>query len=104
MTEQELIQECIDKLFAQGALGQNNKGVACYWQPNGCRCAVGVLVSEEEAKSYEREFALVEDIPKGYLPIRLIPFIEVLSELQSIHDASETLEECLAKMQAIREC
>jgi hypothetical protein len=46
-TEQELFDECAERVIAQGRPAMSG-GTCSYTAPNGCHCAIGLVLSSEE--------------------------------------------------------
>jgi len=66
------------------------RGVCVYRGKNGTKCAVGCLITDEEYKR-EMEGNDVTALNRlGLLPERLIPHLELLSEMQAVHDSFGT--------------
>jgi hypothetical protein len=64
------------------------RGTCLYRGPDGGKCFVGALITDEEYKP-EMEGKAIKELAKAndnLIPERLIPFAEILLELQAIHD------------------
>ena len=55
-----------------------------YRTPTGERCAVGVLLSDDEVPHLNGDVAQLHS--RGVLPERLVPHIALLGNLQHVHD------------------
>lgn len=88
MTAQEIFNTVYAHLLKQNARAQRANGMCAYLSPEGNRCAVGCLFTEEEYVP-----AMEGDDPlglqhRGLLPDRLVPHRLLLEDLQAIHDGS----------------
>ncbi len=87
-TAQEIFTQVWNHFVVDGgAYSVDSKG-CCYRGPNGAKCAVGVLLRDDEY-SPEIEGSSVGALPsKGALPERLLPHLELLRQLQLCHDGA----------------
>jgi len=86
MTHQELFDTCMEQLIKQGGPSRSESNVCKYLSKNGTKCAVGILLKEDEY-SPKMEFISVQGlVANRLLPKRLIPYKELLLELQNVHD------------------
>jgi hypothetical protein len=85
-TAQEIFNTVAMHLLVQGrkAVGKNGKCV--YRSPNGDRCAVGVLISDEEYLKKMEGKTVVKLLFDEQMPKRLLPHVKLLAELQAVHD------------------
>ncbi len=86
MTKQEIFDTVAKHLFSQGQRSVNANGVCLYRGPNGLKCAIGALITDEEYDS-EMEFKTISFLKERFIPDRLKGvIIDFLSDLQNIHD------------------
>lgn len=86
MTAQEIFNLVWDHLITK-ASPKSMEGDECLYRgPNGTKCAVGALVTDEECKHWG---AL--GVRRVRLPARLQKHELLLLELQTAHDMSETI-------------
>lgn len=107
MTRQEAFNKVYTHLLTQNSKSTNGGGTCMYRGENGCSCAVGCLITDEE---YRPWMDGLEAIPEGYnagmklvntnaaslngnglLPARLVPHLDLLCDLQAIHDMRDVL-------------
>lgn len=92
MTETLTAQEIFDTVAAhlRGMPQRSSKGVSCLYRgPNGLKCAVGCLITDEEYKE-EMDYgssSVARLLTQGLLPERLVPHVNLLSHLQHVHDS-----------------
>jgi hypothetical protein len=102
MTEQEIFDTVVRHLKKQGRLAKEVLSGDCFYRaPNGDKCAVGCLISDDEY-SPEMEgnsaFSLKE---AGVLPTHLLPHVFFLDKLQSTHDTAKNINDCLVKLREV---
>jgi len=86
MSEQELFDEIVANLLKQGKPSISDKGQCYYRGPEGLKCAVGWVISDNEYDE-NMEFKSVTDLLEGgQLPCSLTPHVKLLSRLQIAHD------------------
>lgn len=83
MTKQEIFDQVCEHLARQKRRSANARGNCLYRGPDGLMCAVGCLLTDEEAEGQEGSAA--SDIT---LPARLAPHVELLDYLQTAHDSN----------------
>src|ERR1035437_2323749 len=85
-TAQEVYDTSVGHLIRQGKPASED-GIACsYRTKDGLKCGVGCLITDKEYR-VSMEGTNVYDIERcGNLPKILVPFIDLLDELQSLHD------------------
>jgi hypothetical protein len=90
LTSQMLFDVVAEHLLAQGkksTLGIYNN--CAYRGQRGLRCAVGVVILDDEYTD-KMEASTVRDlVARGLLPTRLVPHESLLVALQDVHDATE---------------
>jgi hypothetical protein len=107
MTKEEILNKSYQGLYRQGEAGwDENNGFCSYFSPNGNKCAVGVLFSDDVAK-YLRDIGgsiqiVKEDISSDIKykivnsidmknKLNIVSFIEnnidLLKDMQSVHDS-----------------
>lgn len=93
MTPQEILNTVCAGMKAQNSKSLNEIGGCAYRGANGSKCAVGILIQDDE---YSAEMEVIGDVgavaDKGLLPDRLVPHIDLLVELQCAHDEMLTTE------------
>lgn len=96
MTNQEAFDIVVRHLRAQGA--KSEIGCTCLYRgPAGMKCAIGALLTDEEARICERK-PVVDICFLGLAPSLFGLDVLLLRNLQGIHDAIavECWEECLS--------
>jgi hypothetical protein len=107
MTEQELFDQVVNGLRAQGgkSFGQNPnrpfqiRPMCLYRSATGRKCAAGHVIRDEDYKpEYEGE-VIRELLDKGLFPY-LNPYRQLIDRLQSIHDKHrpEDWEHCFKEV------
>lgn len=89
MTRQEAFELAVNGIINQNDFGVLRGTCAClYFDPEtGNRCAIGHLVSEDEAKRfYNLGYDRVGSIPRFELPEGIRDDYTFLSDLQTLHD------------------
>lgn len=97
MTDQEIFDAVARHLFAQGkqsvAADAARGGTICmYRTPDGCRCAVGALLTDDEYDLAMEGQSVAELAKAGLLPGRLAGDVPMLEELQRAHDRADRPE------------
>lgn len=93
MTKQEVFTTVVTHLRKQGCRSIDSAGVCKYRGNKGMACAVGCLISDAEYEpSMEREniTAVLRLYPN--LHARLASSVELLIDLQHIHDACDVVD------------
>jgi len=96
ITQQEIFDQVAIGLHKQGKMSITN-GICKYRDENGAKCAVGLLITDEE---YNPSMDIDDDdgtglymlMKKNLLPERLKSHLALLNNLQVIHDASSRSE------------
>lgn len=84
-------QEVFD-FAAKHLLNQNRKsidktGYGCtYRGVNGAMCPVGIFLSDEEVNNLGNGMKVTEMLRRNVAPQRLVPYGELLIDLQALHD------------------
>lgn len=84
-------QEMFNKIW-EGFEGQNwvisedGHGTCMYRAPNGAKCAIGHLISEEEYDEQMEHLDVKTALKEGLLPLRFSEDIDFLFEIQKVHD------------------
>ena len=92
MTKQEIFNIVAAHLMKQGCISVSSLNYCVYRNPEGLRCAVGCLITDDEYDPAMDDRGIAGEtgvrylIEKGLLPERLIPHADFLVELQCIHD------------------
>jgi hypothetical protein len=104
----EIHQEVITRLKAQGSRGTSQDGERCHYRtPNGLKCAVGVLIPDDlynpsrEGHKVRTLFNEHTSLHTLFSPDILEEAIDLLAQLQHIHDMSPTFEKMLLDMEAL---
>lgn len=84
MTRQELFDKCVQGIIEQGVAGEH-LGRCKYYQDTGEKCAVGILMSDEEAKEFESKYS-GQSVNCAQLPEYLEEHRDLLFALQRCHD------------------
>jgi hypothetical protein len=98
MSDTITAQEIFDRVWQRFVVERapravNVYGGCMYRTPGGRMCAVGCLLTDEEAEAIAR--ARGNDSPvdtlrhRGLLPARLVPHVSLLRRLQATHDGPE---------------
>lgn len=85
-TAQEIFNTVAMHLLVQGRKAVGKNGKCAYRSPNGDRCAVGVLISDEEYLKKMEGKTVVKLLIDGQMPERLLRHVNLLAELQAVHD------------------
>ena len=89
MEAQEVFNTVVTHLRSQGRKSTDHEG-CLYRGPNGTSCAVGCLITDEEySPRMERtnvQALLARDETPVSLKDRLLPHMDLLINLQSVHD------------------
>lgn len=103
MTPQEIFDKAFAGIVAQGKPAFSLESGCEYVKEDGSRCAVGVLLDEETAKSWTKGFVgSVEDLMYDFqreggttygvtIPQWVFDNVELLEEMQVAHDQSARL-------------
>lgn len=92
LTRQEVFDIVAEHLLTQRmrSVEPNDASICLYRGQNGLKCAVGILITDDEY-SREMEYKNVSVLKnKNLLPERLIPHSGLLTVLQSVHDTPPT--------------
>jgi hypothetical protein len=94
MTEQEIFDTVVKHLATQGRRAADDEGRCRYRAPDGAKCAVGCLLTDEEYNpAWEGEV-----VDNARLPPRFADSLAVWGELQSAHDHSSSVEDLHEKL------
>lgn len=92
MTDQEIFNTVWHAMKAQGEQSVTKHGDCRYRGPDGLKCAVGCVLTDEEYNSdmddeagVSVEFLIKQEI----FPARLIPHADLLFDLQRCHDGAD---------------
>ena len=88
MSAQKVFDAAKTHLLKQNARSQDALGNCLYRAPGGLQCAVGCLLTDEEAEGIEGR-PVYELDGEGLLPERLVPHVHLLGDLQVLHDNQE---------------
>lgn len=90
MTEQEIFDTVYTHLMKQGRRSFDASAYYCaYLSADGLRCAVGCLLTDVEARhldSFTGSSGIRGLAENGEIPERLVPHVDFLERLQSVHD------------------
>ncbi len=88
MDRQEVFNTVYKHLLTQRKTAQKaSTGRCLYRTHDGLRCAVGCLLTDDEARRLDDVTGTVTELyEEGALPDRLVPVLTLLQELQSVHD------------------
>lgn len=94
MTDQKIFETVARHLVTQGgrsvAPDPKNGGDMCqYHGADGSKCAVGVLIADDEYTPDMEERDVQELGKRGLLPEHLVEYIELLDTLQHVHDCTD---------------
>lgn len=95
MTPQQVFDKVARHLLTQRKRSLKGQGGPCaYRGDDGAACAVGCLMTDDEAKKADAHaMGAVREIAKvGLLPTRLAPHVRLLDALQDVHDMGELHE------------
>lgn len=95
MDAQEIFDVVAKHLGAQGRKSVQEGTTNCkYRGAGGCKCAVGILLTDEEYRpEFDARSMRVQTIAlEGYLPKRLRRHESFLADMQAAHDRPETGE------------
>jgi hypothetical protein len=93
ITEQEIFDQSTLGLIAQGGPSKAKDSPRCLYRgPGGRKCAVGILITDEEYKpEMDGDASSVQClVDNGLLPERLKPHVHLLCVLQDAHDNTLT--------------
>ena len=105
MTAQEIFNIVWDHLITKAApksvvhLPFEDKK-CLYRGPNGTKCAIGALVTDEECEGWGN-WAVHQLVEKGRLPERLEGHLYLLENLQDVHDLCDVPSQRLGNMVSI---
>lgn len=87
---QQLFTTAATHMLQQGKKSTKRHTTSCLYRgPDGLKCAVGVLITDEEYKPEMEEKTVWELCDDDLLPERLRPHAQMLRSLQRIHDDSK---------------
>lgn len=86
MTNQEIFDKALNGILKQGVPSMMSSGVCKYRGPNGTMCAVGLLLTDDEALAMDDVMGAIDDLPVELVPERLLPHMDLLSAIQCAHD------------------
>lgn len=100
MTAQEIFNAVWKHLVTDNAPKSVRKdGEACQYRgADGAKCAVGILVTDEECEGWDASGNAASDVP---LPARLTAHVALLAELQLCHDTANNPQE---RSKKLRKC
>lgn len=94
MTDQEVFDTVARHLLTQGkqSIARDVSGgfMCLYRGPDGCKCAVGALIGDDEYRADMEEHSALELHRLGLLPERLVEHRFLLEDLQSAHDHTDS--------------
>lgn len=86
LTSQEIFDTVAAHLIKQGHKSKRSDNFCLYRGPDGDKCAIGILITDDEY-SQEMESNAVQSLESsGFLPKRLKPHLNLLYDLQVSHD------------------
>lgn len=86
LSEQRIFDYVATHLLKQGHAAMGEDGECQYFTPEGDKCAVGCLLTEEEYNKGMENTPVCTLAAKGELPARFLPYLLLLSRLQNTHD------------------
>ena len=91
MTEKEIFDQVFAGMEKQHwSRCTNGFGECVYINGHGYRCPVGHLLTDEEAYGADAIGGPIENLKReGVFPERLMPFWDLLEEMQDLHDADD---------------
>ena len=87
MNAQEVFDVAAKALIRQDSRSMPDQGVFAYRSDDGLHSPVGHLLSDDEYSPVMERFSVYEIWAKGLLPDRLFDHLEILQDLQLVHDA-----------------
>ena len=91
-TKQEIFDTVYDAIMDQKALSVSSNGMdGAYYSASGCRCSIGHLMSEEQAKALGEISLSVGKLvsePLNSVPDWFHQNVDFLADLQDAHDMS----------------
>ncbi len=104
MTEQEIFDRVWNFLNLQGKPAYDSAIGCCYRTEDGLACAVGCLLDDDTAHSFDRfENKSIYSISKSFIykfPEELRQHVCFLEDLQSIHDRNVNTPDWLSRWRA----
>ncbi len=85
LTAQSIFDTVYRHLLKQNARSEDGR-TCLYRGPNGTQCAVGCLLTDSEVEQIGNKTGVVRARMEGNLPGRLWEHVDLLQELQGIHD------------------
>ena len=95
MTREEILETVTKHMLAQSERSTDGAGACMYRGQDGLACAVGCLMTDEEAEAadlFRGDTDVVILQEAGLIPERLEPHLELLAKLQTIHDSAPVTE------------
>ena len=88
MTNQEIFDKALNGILRQGVPSMTDHGLCKYRGPNNTACAVGLFLTDEEAEAMDADpgMCAIKDLPRGLVPERLHPHMNLLADIQWAHD------------------
>jgi hypothetical protein len=90
-TKQEIYDFVVDALIAQGEQSMSPLTGVCQYRTNGLKCAVGMLISDEDYNSGMEELNVIDLLELKMAPTNIIEiettYPGLLGELQDLHDS-----------------
>ena len=108
LTEQELFNKVFTHLLTQKEQSMDSKGLCLYRGPKGLKCAIGVLIPDNEYKKTVESLSVIDLNHEVQLACGLDESnIDLAQELQAIHDGDSPSQwryslETLAKNWALK--
>lgn len=97
MNKQEIFDECLNKMRAQGKPGMHATKTCAYLAKDGSKCAIGILLTQEQLEKVKDYVCSVTALPKEILQERFgdldVKERRFLADLQHAHDAAVTKAE-----------
>ena len=91
ISAQEIYDTVAHHLFSQGrksAVRSDGMTSCRYRGPHGLKCAVGCLIRDDEYDPVMEDHGVNDLCNRDRLPLRLIPHLSLLLDLQDAHDDS----------------
>ena len=87
-TAQSIFNTAYTGMLAQNQRSQIGNDRCAYRGPNGLKCAVGMVLTNDEYNPLmnSESMDVAELLDRGLLPDRLVPHLKLLDDLQIAHD------------------
>lgn len=89
VTAQELFDAVWTRFVVNGAPRSMNAGGCAYRGDDGAKCAVGILVTDNECAEWEG-WGATSPVIRHSMPSRLHPHMSLLSDMQDAHDLADS--------------